>query len=111
MASHSGDSLVVIIAETEKVLSIITHVVAASEEQASASGEISKNIDGISNVTQETAAGTQEIARAAEDLNRLTINLRKLVDRFKIEEEAHSSARPGERVEVSGVAERQLLIG
>ena len=45
----------------------------------------SKNIDGISSVTAETAAGTHEIARAAEDLDRLTHSLQDLVDQFKVD--------------------------
>ncbi len=93
MANRSGESLAVIIAESEKVVAIITQVAAASEEQSSASNEISKNIDGISNVTTETAAGTQEIARAAEDLNRLTQNLQALVEQFTVAESASSTSR------------------
>ena len=46
--------------------------------------QISKNIESISSVTQESAQGVQQIARAAEDLNRLTNNLEELVSRFKI---------------------------
>ncbi|MCU7497397.1 MAG: hypothetical protein HF311_18150, partial [Ignavibacteria bacterium] len=46
---------------------------------------ISKNIEGISSVTQQSAAGTEQIARAAEDLNRLTVNLQDLISRFKLE--------------------------
>jgi hypothetical protein len=35
-------------------------------------------------VTNESAAGTQQIARAAEDLNRLTENLQQVVGKFKL---------------------------
>jgi hypothetical protein len=35
-------------------------------------------------VTGETASGTQQMARAAEDLNRLTENLQQLISKFKI---------------------------
>jgi len=46
--------------------------------------EIHKNIESISSVTQQSAAGTQQIARAAEDLNKLTYNLENMITQFKI---------------------------
>jgi ABC-type transporter Mla subunit MlaD len=39
----------------------------------------------ISNITQQSATGIQQIARAAEDLNRLTDNLQNLINQFKID--------------------------
>ena len=63
----------------------IDQVAAASEEQSSAAEQISKNLEAISSVTQQSTAGIQQIARAAEDLNRLTVNLQDLVGRFKID--------------------------
>ena len=35
-------------------------------------------------MTSETAQGTQQIAHAAEDLNRLTDNLQNLISGFKV---------------------------
>jgi hypothetical protein len=35
-------------------------------------------------VTNESATGTQQIARAADDLNRLTVNLQNLITKFKL---------------------------
>ncbi|MGE5458720.1 MAG: hypothetical protein ACM3RX_10235, partial [Methanococcaceae archaeon] len=46
---------------------------------------------GISSVTQQSAAGTTQIARAAEDMNRLTVNLQNLVDRFKLSNNAYGT--------------------
>ena len=75
LADKAGQSLTEIIRGSEEVVDLVTQVAAASEEQSSAAEQISKNIEGISNVTNESAAGVQEIARASEDLSRLTINL------------------------------------
>jgi len=41
-------------------------------------------VEAISSVSQETAAGTLQIAKAAEDLSKLTLNLEDLIDQFKI---------------------------
>jgi methyl-accepting chemotaxis protein len=84
LAMRSGDSLKEIIAGAEKVVEVISQVAAASQEQSSASRQITKNIEAISNVTHEAAAGTQQIARAAEDLNRLTAGLQDLLSQFTL---------------------------
>ena len=69
----------------EQVVDMSMQVAAASEEQSSAAEQISKNIEAISNVTHESATGIQQIARSAEDLSRLTVNLQELTSRFKID--------------------------
>ncbi|MBA4406870.1 hypothetical protein C0389_06310 [bacterium] len=96
LANKAGQSLTAIIQGSEEVVNLVTQVAAASEEQSSAAEQISKNIEGISNVTNESAAGVQEIARASEDLSRLTINLQDLISKFKIDGSsknvAHGSA-------------------
>ncbi len=86
LAIKSGESLTNIVAATNKVVDMINAVATASEEQSSVAEEISKNIEGINNVTHETAKGIQQIATASEDLNRLTENLQRIVEQFKIEE-------------------------
>jgi methyl-accepting chemotaxis protein len=88
LADKAGQSLNQIINGADAVVDMITQVAAASEEQSSAAEQISKNVEGISNVTQESAAGVQQIARAAEDLNRLTVNLQELISRFKLNGES-----------------------
>jgi methyl-accepting chemotaxis protein len=84
LANLAGKSLSEIISGAEQVVDMATQVAAASEEQSSAAEEISKNVEAINNVTQETASGIQQIAHAAEDLNRLTANLQEMISRFKI---------------------------
>jgi methyl-accepting chemotaxis protein len=83
LADKAGQSLNQIIQGAEQVVDIITQVAAASEEQSSASEQISKSIETISSVTLESSGGIKEIAKASEDLNRLTLNLQKLTAKFK----------------------------
>ncbi|MGE5683498.1 MAG: methyl-accepting chemotaxis protein, partial [Bacillota bacterium] len=73
-----------ILSVNQKVNDIISQVAAASEQQSSAVEEISKNMEGISSVTQQSAAGALQIAKATEDLNRLTVNLKGLIGRFRL---------------------------
>jgi PAS domain S-box-containing protein len=84
LAVQSGESLNEIISGAERVVEMAAKVAAASREQSETSSQINKNIELISNVTQESAAGTNEIARAAEDLSRLTNNLQDLLGEFSL---------------------------
>jgi len=86
LAHKAGDSLNEIIIGAESVLDIVTQVAVVSEEQSTTAEQISKNIDSISSVTQQSASGIQQIAHASEDLNQLTLNLQELVETFKIKE-------------------------
>jgi methyl-accepting chemotaxis protein len=84
-AVRAGEVLNEIVEGAEKVTDIIVQVAAASEEQSAAAEEIGKNIEIISNVTRESTTGVQQIARAAEDLNRLTSNLQDLISKFQFD--------------------------
>ena len=84
LAGNAGETLNKIISSSSEVVDVINQVAAASEQQSRAAEQISKNIEGINNVTHETALGIQQVAQAAEDLNRLTENLQDLVNRFKV---------------------------
>jgi methyl-accepting chemotaxis protein len=88
LADKAGKSLQEIIQGADKAVDVITRVAAASEEQSSTSEQISKSIEAISNVTNESSSGIREIARASEDLNRLTLNLQELIGKFNIGEQS-----------------------
>jgi methyl-accepting chemotaxis protein len=86
LADRAGVSLTEIVEGAQKVTEMVTQIAAASEEQSSASEQISKNVEAISTVTGETAAGTQQIAKAAGDLNHLTDSLQTILAKFSLPE-------------------------
>jgi len=121
LADKAGFSLHEIVGISQKVTDMVTQIAAASEQQSSASEQISKNVEGISAVTGETAQGVQQIARAAEDLNRLTANLEQLVAKFKLSNDAsgqrtttaHKPAGSGQKAAVksmSGPAKSKIAV-
>ena len=69
---------------SNKTSDVIVQVAAASEQQSSAAEQISKSVESINAVTQESAQGIHQIARAADDLSKLTVNLQDMVSRFKL---------------------------
>ncbi len=86
LTKEVAEVLVEILEASQRVSDMASQVASASEEQSATAEQISKNIEGISSVTNETTAGIQQIAHAAEDLNRLTTNLQDMVGTFKINE-------------------------
>lgn len=97
LAVEAGRVLSELVVGSQKVATIIVQVAEASEDQASSSEQISKNIEGISSVTSQTSTGINQIARAAEDLNRLTVNLKDLVEQFKTEPGSYGTQRSKNR--------------
>ncbi|MCF8240947.1 MAG: methyl-accepting chemotaxis protein [Melioribacteraceae bacterium] len=82
LAGKAEEALKQIINGSAEVVDNITQVASASEEQASAAEQISRSIEGINSVTQESAVGIQQLAMVAEDMNKYTENLQNLVSRF-----------------------------
>ncbi len=88
LADKAGVSLKSIVENTDRTVDMITQIAAASEQQSATSEEISKNVESISTVSNESAAGISQIAKAADDLSRLTESLRNLVYRFRLDRES-----------------------
>ena len=67
----------------QQVKGMVDIMANAADQQALATGEISKSVEQVSVVTQETAAGAGQIAKAAEDLNHQAENLQSAIAVFK----------------------------
>ncbi|MBU2492100.1 MAG: 4Fe-4S binding protein [Bacteroidetes bacterium] len=104
LAEKAGESLKEIIKGTYEVVDVVNKVAEISEEQSGAAELISKNIEGINIVAHESAQGVQQIAIAADDLNRLTENLQNLVGRFNL-------GNRNEIIAVKKKSDRKKIIG
>ncbi|MBI5474990.1 MAG: methyl-accepting chemotaxis protein [Ignavibacteriae bacterium] len=92
LADKAGESLKVIVGVSQTVTEKVANIAAASEQQTETSEQITRNVEAISTVTAETANGIQQIARAADDLNSLTMKLQELVVKFKLQGETDAAA-------------------
>jgi PAS domain S-box-containing protein len=100
-AFEASESLKMIISKTETVIEQINQVATASVQQSTTAEQVSRNIETINSVGQESTHGVQQIAGAAEDLNRLTEGLQEIVYMFKFDEETSKenySNKPSELV-------------
>ena len=103
LADAAGNSLQEIVEISQKVMEKVMQIAAASEQQAGTSEEISRNVELISSVTRETATGIQQIAKTAEDVNKLTETLQRHIGRFKISFDREQIA--GKQIQSSGTRE------
>ncbi len=90
LANKAGDSLKQIILTSGEVQDVVAQVASASEEQSSTSEIISRNVESISKVTNENAAGIQQIAGSADELNKMTDNLKALLTQFNFNSHDYS---------------------
>ena len=84
LADSAGESLKEIVVSSLEVLKMINQIATANEQQAATSEQIAQNIAVISNVSHESSQRIQEIAQSSEDLSRLTVELRDLVEHFDV---------------------------
>ncbi len=91
-----------ILTMNERVAETVIQLAASSEQQSATAEEISKNIETITTVVSESANGTGQIARAAEDLNGLTDNLQALLGQFRIENNHRENNKSAKGYDLAG---------
>ena len=84
-AAKAGEALQAITGVVDNIKSMNMQIASAAEEQSATAEEINRNIVNISEVAQETAAGSQQTASASDELARLASDLQGHVVKFKIE--------------------------
>jgi methyl-accepting chemotaxis protein len=83
--ARAGDSLKQIIHMSEQVGEMITHIATAATEQSSATEQVNQNVEQINRLVSESAIGSQQAAKACQDLSELALDLQKMVSSFRLE--------------------------
>jgi methyl-accepting chemotaxis protein len=83
-AAKSGQALQDILAQINDVAMQVSQVATAAEEQTATTGEISNNMQQITEVVQQTSRGAHESATAAAQLNGNAEELQRLVKQFTL---------------------------
>ena len=81
---RSAEALSEIIEKTSAVTLQVNQIVTAAEQQTATTGEISNNIQRITAVIRQSAAGATETATAAATLSAQSEQLQRLVGQFKL---------------------------
>jgi ABC-type transporter Mla subunit MlaD len=90
-----------------------TQIAVVSGQQSSANEQIAENVEAIINATNQRQADLQQIARAAEDLNKLTENLRQYMGRVKSspEQRSHQVSSMHNRTTLSKTLKSSIAVG
>ena len=79
---NSAEALAEISGSVSVINDMNTQIAAATEEQNAVASEVSRNIEQISQLSNETAHGAYETEQSSQRLIKLTENLRVLVEQF-----------------------------
>ena len=69
---------------------MVARVATASNQQASTSEEMARNVESMSSAIQESVSGVVQIARTAEHLDEMTQVLQRLVQNFHVDKHANN---------------------
>ncbi len=93
--AQAGGSLKEIIRMAEQVGEMVTYIATAATEQSSASEQVNQNMDQITRLVGESAAGSQQAAKACHELSGLAFNLQKMVSNFQlVQDKDHRPSSP-----------------
>jgi len=84
-AEKAGDSLNTITKAVSSINDINVQIASASDEQSAVAEEINRNVSNINQVAELSSQNLLQSATASTELNRLSIDLKDLVDHFRVE--------------------------
>ncbi len=99
-AEDAGELLGAMLPSIQKTADLVREITFASNEQASGAGQINAAMIQLNQITQQNAAGSEELAATAEEMNAQAEQLQSLVGQFRVTDEPHkrvsgSSVRTG----------------
>jgi methyl-accepting chemotaxis protein len=92
LVDTSGKTLEEIVVSVRRVTDIIAEISAASQEQSQGIDQVNRAVAQMDNVTQSTAAQTEEVSATAQSLAAQAVQLQTLVGRFRLDATARARA-------------------
>jgi methyl-accepting chemotaxis protein len=83
VAAHAGETIQEVVANVQRVTSLVGEIANATQEQSTGLIELNKAVVQMDEVTQQNAALVEEAAAAAETLDSQAHTLAEVVSRFK----------------------------
>ena len=85
LSGKAGDALGKIVQKADDLQLMVQQIVSATEEMASTSDSISKDVETIASLSKETSTGSNQVFQASDGLSRLATNLQGIVKGFRVE--------------------------
>jgi uncharacterized phage infection (PIP) family protein YhgE len=89
--SASGAALQEIITMSSKVGEVISEITSAANQQSDATQQVNHSMSQISSLVEESALTASQMASSCTDLSNLALNLRNLVNQFKLDSQSKDS--------------------
>ncbi|MBN9520599.1 hypothetical protein J0H58_19110, partial [bacterium] len=102
LVNRSGHTLDEIVTSVKRVTDIVTEIAAASREQSTGIDQVNKAVAQMDAVTQRNAGQTEEMSATAQTLTDQAAQLRDLVARFKLSDDARPTAPPARTAKPAG---------
>ena len=84
LAREAMGSLDSIVGASEQSRDMVHRIAAASEEQSVAAEDVAENMEAILAISRSSASSTTQIKQTSQELERLSGDLKKMVDWFKV---------------------------
>ena len=84
-AEEAGNLLMTMLPSIQKTADLVREITFASNEQSTGAGQISTAMAQLNQITQQNAAGSEELSATAEEMNGQSMSLQELVDQFKLQ--------------------------
>lgn len=91
MIETTSDNMEGAVAAAEGVKEMMSAIAQASSQQLEAVAQIQESMDSLSDVVQENSAASEENATIGEELADQARDLKKIIDRFTLDERSESS--------------------
>jgi len=101
VAAHAGETIQEVVANVQRVTSLVSEIAAATQEQSTGLNEINKAVVSMDEVTQQNAALVEEAAAAAESMDAQAHALTEIVARFKTGVEVRRTEAPRAKTSVT----------
>ena len=88
---EAGVKLRLIIGSAGEAAAMVNQIAAAAAEQTATTGEVNANVSEIARISNETASGARQSAKACEALSELAFDLNVLISKFRTGDEVPDS--------------------
>jgi len=92
VAERAGTLLTKMVPDITQTAELVQEISASSEEQSSGVGQINSAMHKLDKVTQQNAAGSEQLAATAEEMQSQSLTLHKVVGFFKLVAEQPAAA-------------------
>lgn len=91
--NQTNSTLTEMLPQVEKTTRLVQEIAASSAEQTNATNQVNGSIQQLNQITQQNASSSEEMAANAEELDAQALQLKEIIDYFKVDDRFSSSSK------------------